>query len=264
MEKTGLVLTADYHTHTPYSHGANTIAENVARAKEIGLQQIGISDHGYSHIIYGLRRKETKKYIAECKKAEEEYGIKVLVGIEANIRSVSGIADLTKADYENFDVYLCGHHIYVQYVKTRELWCYGYGNWVRSSLLKKEPTQKQLERNTKAYVNVIKNNPIDAVTHVGYLCPANAVEVAKCASDYGTYIELNSKKTHFTDEELNDIVAKTPARFIINSDAHSASRVGDTKLVEEQLSRIRFPMDRIDNINGRLPNFRFADFKKRM
>ena len=113
-------------------------------------------------------------------------------------------------------------------------------------------------------VNVIKSNPIDAVTHVGYLCPANAVEVAKCASDYGTYIELNSKKTHFTDEELNDIVAKTPARFIINSDAHSASRVGDTKLVEEQLSRIRFPMDRIDNINGRLPNFRFADFKKRM
>jgi histidinol phosphatase-like PHP family hydrolase len=99
---------------------------------------------------------------------------------------------------------------------------------------------------------------------VGYLCPANAVEVAKCASDYGTYIELNSKKTHFTDDELNDIVAKTPARFIINSDAHSASRVGDTKLVEEQLSRIRFPMDRIDNINGRLPNFRFADFKKRM
>ena len=88
------------------------------------------------------------------------------------------------------------------------------------------------------------------------------MEVAKCAADYGTYIELNSKKSHLTDEELNDIVQKTSARFIVDSDAHSASRVGDTKLVEEQLSRLDFPMDRIDNIDGRLPNFRFAEFKK--
>ena len=132
------------------------------------------------------------------------------------------------------------------------------------TVVKKAPTQKQIERNTQAYINVIKNNPLDAVTHVGYLCPANAVEVAKCASDYGTYIELNSKKEHFTDEELADIAAKTSARFIINSDAHAAVRVGDTKLVEEQLARINFPMDRIDNIDGRLPTFRFAEFKKRM
>ena len=174
MEKTGLVLTADYHTHTPYSHGANKIEENVAKAKEIGLQQIGISDHGYSHIIYGLRRKETKAYIAECKKAEEAYGIKVLVGIEANIRSVSGVADLTKEDFENFDIYLCGHHIYVQYVKTRELWTYGYGNWVRSSLLKKQPTEKQILRNTQAYVNVIKNNPIGPEPGLFIFCSKKA------------------------------------------------------------------------------------------
>lgn len=265
MEKdTKVILTADYHTHTPYSHGKNTVAENVARAKELGLQAIGISDHGYSHIVYGLRRKETADYIAECKAAEKEYGIKVLVGIEANIRSISGVADLTEKDFENFDLYLCGHHIYVRYVYTRERWAYGFGNWIHDSLLKKQPTQKQIERNTKAYVNVIKNNPLDAVTHVGYICPANAVEVAKCASDYGTYIELNSKKNHFTDEELSDVAMKTSARFIINSDAHSKDRVGDTKLVEEQLARVNFPMDRIDNINGRLPTFRFAEFKKRM
>lgn len=259
-----MILTADYHTHTPYSHGENTIAENAARAKEIGLQAIGITDHGYSHIVYGLRRKETPSYIAECRAAEKEYGLKVLVGIEANIRSVDGAADLTKADYENFDIYLCGHHIYVRYLHTKERWTYGFGNWIRQGLLKKQATEKQIARNTLAYVNVIKNNPIDAVTHVGYLCPANAVEVAKCAADYGTYVELNSKKNHFTDEELSDIAAKTSARFIIDSDAHSASRVGDTKLVEEQLARIDFPMDRIDNIDGRSPTFRFAEFKKRM
>jgi histidinol phosphatase-like PHP family hydrolase len=88
--------------------------------------------------------------------------------------------------------------------------------------------------------------------------------VAKAAADYGTYLELNTKKTHFTDEELIEMVEKTSVRFVIDSDAHSAGRVGDTKLVEEQLKRINFPMDRIDNIEGRLPNFRFAEFKKRL
>ena len=121
-----------------------------------------------------------------------------------------------------------------------------------------------MERNTKAYINVIKNNPIDAITHLNYLCPSNTLEVAKCAADYGTYIELNSKKTHLTDDELCEIVQKTDARFIVNSDAHAVERVGDTALVEEQLKRIQFPMDRIDNIDGRFPNFRFAEFKKRL
>jgi len=88
--------------------------------------------------------------------------------------------------------------------------------------------------------------------------------VAKCAADYGTYIELNSKKQHLTDEQLIEIVQKTSARFIINSDAHSADRVGDTKIVEEQLSRIDFPLDRIDNIDGRTPRFRFAEYKKHL
>lgn len=258
-----MILTADYHTHTPYSHGENTVAENVARAKELGLQQIAISDHGFSHVVYGLRRREVPSYVAECKAAEERYGIKVLVGIEANIRGVEGRSDLTEKDYENFDVYLCGNHIFIYYSRNRDRWMCGWGNVLSRTLLRRA-SDKLVARNTKAYINAIKNNPIDAVTHINYLCPANALEVAKCAADYGTYIELNSKKSHLTDEELNDIVQKTSARFIVDSDAHSASRVGDTKLVEEQLSRLDFPMDRIDNIDGRLPNFRFAEFKKHL
>lgn len=261
-EKT-VILTGDYHTHTPYSHGKNTVEENVARASELGLKQIAITDHGFSHIVYGLRRKEVPQYKADCAAAEEKYGVRVLVGIESNIRSVSGVADLTEKDYENFDVYLCGHHVYVRYLTRRERWQMGYGNWISQSMLDRK-TDKQIQRNTKAFINTIKNNPIDVITHLNYMCPTNAVEVAKCAADYGTYIELNSKKVHLTDEELSDIVAKTSARFIIDSDAHSASRVGDTKLVEEQLARLNFPLDRIDNVEGRFPNFRFAEFKKHL
>ena len=71
-----MILTADYHTHTPYSHGKNTIDENVAQAKARGLKEVAISDHGFSHVVYGLRRNEVEAYKAECKAAEEKYGIK--------------------------------------------------------------------------------------------------------------------------------------------------------------------------------------------
>jgi putative hydrolase len=118
--------------------------------------------------------------------------------------------------------------------------------------------------NTRAYVNIIRKNPVDVMTHVNYLCKCNALEVAKAAADYGTYLELSAKKPHFTDEELMEMVQKTSVRFVINSDAHSFDRVGDFALAQEQLKRLDFPLDRIDNIDGRLPTFRLAEYKKRL
>ena len=258
-----MILTADYHIHTPYSHGKHTVAENAARAKELGLREIAISDHGFSHVAFGLRRRKLDAFIAECKQATETYGLPVLVGTEANIRGVDGKSDLTEKDFEKFDRYLCGVHVFVWYDKFSDCTLYGGGNFLSRKFCK-TPSDKLIARNTKAYINAIKNNPIDAVTHLCFLCPADALEVAKCAADYGTYIELNSKKQHLSDEQLAEIAVKTSARFIVSSDAHAKERVGDFKLVEAQLSRLQFPMERIDNIDGRLPNFRFTEFKKHL
>ncbi len=258
-----MLLTGDYHTHTPYSHGKNTVAENVAQAQKLGLQQIAITDHGFSHKAFGVKRKEIAACRKECENAEKEYGVKVLLGMEANIRGYSGVTDMTEKDYENFDIFNCGFHVFISCKPYAHRYKYFWGNLLARKLFH-HASKSLVERNTKAYIEAIKNNPIDTLTHLCYVCPANVLEVAKCAADYGTYIELNSKKMHLTDEELMLIAQKTDARFIINSDAHSKDRVGDTKIVGEQLSRIDFPMDRIDNIDGRLPTFRFAEYKKHL
>ena len=249
-----MILTADYHTHTPFSHGKNTILENAESAKKMGLSEIAITDHGYTHIVFGLRRRKIEKYRLECEEATKRTGVKVLVGIEANILGVDGYSDLKETDYKDFDIYFCGTHICV--------WYKPFVSQFFSFFTTNYDSEKLIERNTKAYCNAIKRNPIDALTHVNYLCKCNSLEVAKVASDYGTYIELNSKKTHFTDEELMDMALKTSVRFLINSDAHTADRVGEIERVKKQLSRLDFPLDRIDNIDGRLPNFRFREFKK--
>ena len=255
-----MILTADYHTHTPYSHGKGTVEENAARAKELGLKQIGITDHGFSHLAFGLKRKKVPDLIADCKRASEKLGIDVLVGMESNIRGISGLTDLTEEDYDDFDLFVCGKHVFIAY-ETFSDWLHYFGGNFTVDKFGRRPPKELVERNTRAYINMIKKNPVDIVSHLNYVCPADAAEVAKCAADYGTYIELNSKKTHLTDEELF-AVCETGVRFVVDSDAHSVDRVGDTKLVEEQLARVCLPPERIDNIDGRLPKFRFAEFKR--
>lgn len=257
-----MILTGDYHTHTPFSHGKNTVEENVERAKELGLKELGIADHGFSHVAFGIRRRQVKDYVSACKKAGEKYGVKVLVGIEANVLGASGKADLKASDYDNFDLYLCGKHVFVWYDKFSDFLGYGCKNFLVDKFGKK-PSDKLVRRNTFNYVQTIRKNPIDAVTHLNYLCRSNALEVAKCAADYGTYIELNSKKQHLSDEELISLL-DTNARFVIDSDAHSKDRVGEIELVKSQLERVNFPLERIDNIDGRTPSFRFSEYKKRL
>ena len=255
-----MILTADYHTHTPYSHGKGTVMENAARAKELGLKQIGITDHGFSHKAFGLKRKKVPSLKRDCMEASKALEIDVLVGMEANIRGESGLSDLTEADYDDFDLFICGKHVLIAYETFGDWWHYFGGNFTVDKFGRKPP-ESLIKRNTRAYINMIKRNPVDIVSHLCYLCPADAAEVAKCAADYGTYIELNSKKTHLTDEELYKVV-ETGVRFVIDSDAHSVDRVGDTRLVEEQLQRVSVPPERIDNIDGRFPTFRFRQFKE--
>ena len=58
-------------------------------------------------------------------------------------------------------------------------------------------------------------------------------------------------------------MAETGVKFVIDSDAHSADRVGDLRIAEELLSEASVPLDRIENIDGLLPDFRFAEYKIR-
>ena len=253
-------LTADYHTHTPYSPGKGTVLENAMRAKELGFQEIGITDHGFSHIVFGVRRKKIPGLIRDCKEAEEKTGLRVYAGLENNIRGVSGKCDFTEKDYLNFDLFLAGIHVYIHYDKCAD-WKLGWGSAFREKF-KIKPSESLVKYTTKAYVNTIKNNPVDIITHVGFRCFCDPVEVAKCCRDYGTYLEISAKKKHLSDGEL-ERVAATGVRFVIDSDAHSVSRVGDRALAEEQIMRVGIPLEQIDNIDGRLPAFRFTEYKKK-
>lgn len=256
-----MILTADYHTHTPYSHGKDTVLENARAAKKLGLKEIGITDHGFNHLLFGLKRKNLSDLRNEIDEAIRLTGVKVLLGMESNLISRDGATDMQEGDLEHFDIYLCGVHEVLKYKSFSDMYNIMMKNYMAYKFGKK-PSQKVIDCTTKAYINAIKSNPIDILTHINYKCYCNLEEVAKCCSDYGTYIEINTKKRHVSAEELN-LMASTGVRFVINSDAHSADRVGDTKIAEEILAESCVPLEQIDNIDGRLPDFRFKEYKIR-
>ena len=72
-----MLLTGDYHTHTTYSHGKGTVLENALAAKEKGLKEIAITDHGFEQMAFGIKRKKVPQLIKDCREATEKTGVKV-------------------------------------------------------------------------------------------------------------------------------------------------------------------------------------------
>ena len=170
-------LTADYHTHTVYSDGKNTLMENFMQAKKVGLSAIGCTEHGFSHVFFGLRRKKLPQYIRELRAAEAETGVKGLLGLENNLRGMSGLCDYTEKDLELFDLYVMGIHVLVDFEKMRDSKL-GLGSLMRTKLHAR-PSKSLVKFTTKAYINAIKRNPIDVLAHINYCCFSDPVEVAK-------------------------------------------------------------------------------------
>ncbi len=256
-------INADYHTHTRYSHGKGTVLDNAEAALKIGLRTIAITDHGFSHPAFGMRRRKLNAMRADCTAAEQKTGVKVLLGIESNILGESGKIDVKPTDYDKLDIILAGVHRMVFYDKIKDYRKLFLAN-AFNDLFKRKASASLRAYNTRCYVNAIKNNPIDILTHLDFKVDCDVKTVAECCADYGTYVEINTKKIHMTSEEWDEVFS-TKANFIIDSDAHSPSRVGEISLIEAlEKDGVNIPYERVYNVGDKKPTFRFEEFKKRL
>ena len=149
------MINFDFHTHTKYSHGSGTIIQNATSAQEKGIKVIAITDHGFNHPFFGMRRNKLDKMRAECIDAEQKTGVKVLLGTEANIIGLSGKTDLKPSDYDKIDIYLAGIHRAVFYEKFSD-YSNLFGSNLFTSTITKKPSKSLIENTTKAYINAIK------------------------------------------------------------------------------------------------------------
>ena len=217
----------DYHTHTIYSHGKGTIRENVEAARKKGLREVAITDHGPSHMTYGVKRENFKKMRQEIDVLNEEFDdIKVLLGIEANILSRDGQVDVNDEILGLIDMLSVGFHFGARTKTLKDaydLYCLNY-------LFKNsdKTLSKRRDINTKAMINAINNYKIDLITHPGAKLTIDVLEVARAAGKRETALEINSHHGHLSVDELR-LVKNESVKFMINSDAHRKEDVGNVQ-----------------------------------
>lgn len=225
MEK----ILLDVHTHTIQSgHAFSTLQEMVARASELGLEILGITEHAsampgtvdpiYFHGIHAIPRMID--------------GVRLLIGSELNILDTDGTLDLDESYYRLMDLRIAGIHSL----------CYRGGT---------------VEENTRAMINVIRNPWVDIVSHPGDGTAELMFEpVVLAAKETGTLLEINNSslkpvrhKEHARDNniEILNLCRKYEVPVILGSDAHISYSIADYELIYPLLAETDFPDSLIVN-----------------
>jgi putative hydrolase len=218
-------IIADLHTHTRYSHGKGTIAENLYAAMAKGLQAVAITDHGPRSGLFGIgeeRMEAARREVADLNR--RAVGTRVLLGMECNIVSAGGDLDLPPEKLDRLDIVLAGLHPGVRVRTFRDGWVLTGRNLV--ARVSTSVRRKARTSNTKALVEAVLTKPIDVVTHPGWGFDIDTVELARACARRGTAMEINSRHGHMTVEYCR-LAARAGARFAIDSDAHRPEDVGN-------------------------------------
>ncbi|MDR0880400.1 MAG: PHP domain-containing protein [Clostridioides sp.] len=239
-------ILADYHTHTVFSHGKGSIEDNVRVAIEKGIPKIGIADHGYRHLTYGVKYKDIPRMREEVDRLNEKYPeIEIILGMECNILDDRGNIDIDDKIRGYLDYVMAGYHFGSMPTSFR-----GAYNHFENYTYKGERARAY---NTRAVVNAMKNNDIFVITHPGDKGEVDIEEVAKEAIQTDTKLEINSSHSFLNIEQLKIILSTCTYsdlvnRFIMGSDAHISRRVGDFNLALENASKAGLDINTIANI----------------
>jgi putative hydrolase len=242
-------LSGDFHTHTKYTHGKSTIEENVSQADNLSLQAIAITEHCYNS-KYAISCGDLSKMRDDINKVKDKYSVKILLGIEANLISRNGDIDISDEELKDLDLVILGFHKMTKSSIKERL------KFFLPNILFKKKSKKRIEENTNAYINAINKHRVSVLAHLNYGgCKVDVKKLAKICVEKGIYIELNGKRINFSKEELKDMV-DIGVNFIINSDAHSKFAVGKNHRAFNLIEKYKIPLDRIVNIDGKMPKFR--------
>ncbi len=199
-------IKGDFHCHSEWDGGANTIEEIAEVAEKLGYQYLGIADHTkFLRIEYGLDEKKLalqKKEIDKInlKLKNQNSKLQVLQGCEANILN-DGSIDIKDEALKKLDYVIAGIH----------------------SNLKMEK-----EKMTERIIRAMKNPHLNIISHLtGRILKRrdeyqiDFEKILRAAKEFKVILEINSYPERLDLNDQNIRRAKEAgAKMIINSDAH--------------------------------------------
>lgn len=219
----------DLHTHTLASgHAYNTISEMAKAAAEKGIKLLGITEHsvkmpGTCHLFYFSNLKAVER---------EQYGVRLLMGVELNVIDYKGTVDLKTSLLEEMDLCVASFHIP----------CISPGT---------------VEENTKAACCVMENPYVSILGHPDDArYPFDYEQLVLKAKETGTILELNNHSlapdsfrpnARENDRILLKLCQKYGVEVVVDSDAHTAAQIGTHQYAEEILQEVDFPEELLLN-----------------
>lgn len=232
----------DYHTHTTFSHGKGSIEDNVKAALDVGLSALAITDHGPGHLTYGVKRQDFPVMRKEIDRLKTVYPqIALYLGVEANVVSRAPYLDVREEELPYFDFILGGYHYGI-------LHGYCAGNWLDAHGLMPELFGRRLLlKNTEMTLKALYENDLKILTHPGDKGRFDIASIAKACEETDTLMEISTWHAHLTVDEIK-IAAKTDAKFVVSSDAHTPNRVGSFAGGVKRALEAGLDLERIVNI----------------
>ncbi|MFH1730112.1 MAG: DNA polymerase/3'-5' exonuclease PolX [Planctomycetota bacterium] len=198
-------IKGDFHVHSNYSDGRQSIVEIAAAAKALGYRFVAITDHSQSlQIAHGLTPERVRKQMKEIAAVNRKLrGFKVLAGIEVDIKG-DGSLDLPDKLLADLDLVIASIHS-------------GF----------KQPREKIMSRITAA----MENPHVDIIGHpTGRLIgereayDVDVSELIRAAAATGIALEINA---HPQRLDLNDVYCRMAkergVKLAIGTDAHNAA-----------------------------------------
>jgi putative hydrolase len=241
-------FTADYHTHTRFSHGKGTVEDNVIAAVRRGLETIGIADHGPANWWnVGIRQlSDFDLLISQVETARKRFPkIKILAGAEANVVSYDGDLDIPQEYQERLDQILVGFHTMI----IPRTWSDGV-RFIRLSLaarLGAAQFQLALKEHTDALVAAVNRYRVAIVTHPGLKVAIDSGRLAKACAKRGTALEINARHG-IKSMQFLQIAAQHNVSFVLSSDAHSPEYVGVLEPAATAALNAGIPAKRVLNV----------------
>lgn len=200
-------IKGDFHTHSKYSDGQNSISEMAEAAQSLGYQYINITDHSQSlKVARGLSIDNLKKKKEEILKLNSCLkNFKILFGSEVDIDS-DGKLDYPDRVLVEFDIVVAAIHS-------------GF-----------KQSRSQL---TKRLISACKNKNVDILAHpTARLWGARDSyeidfdEVFKAARDNATILEINAFPLRLDLNDINCRKAKEKGvKLAIATDAHTTDQL---------------------------------------
>ncbi|GFO96642.1 phP C-terminal domain-containing protein [groundwater metagenome] len=201
-------IKGDFHVHTNWSEGTNTISEMVEAAKKLGYEYIAVTDHSRAlGVAHGMSEERLLNQIKEINRLNDRLDdFHVFTGIEVDIKADANL-DFPDSILKQCDVVIAALHT----------------------------GQRQTRREiTGRLLTAMENENVDIIAHpTGRIIgkreeyDVDIEALLDAAASTGTVLEINAHPSRLDLSDTNSRKGKNKGvRFVIGTDAHNASHLG--------------------------------------